>query len=279
MSGWAGIALALRGPGEDELGSRVPTYLHPVGGRCLSWHVLRSLFDAEEPADSVTLLSDQNVGATIAGELPARVCRADPDPAAAWTELVAELGAEVTRVLVVDAAAAGLGPALRELVAGPLDRRIRSAAGETIAAWFGVERAAEAGEPDLEKLGDGLDDVASTAPVPGFIVRDRPSLVRAAALIRARLVELLTERGATFLAPATVVVDVDVTIGVDTVIYPAVVLEGDTSIGSESVIGPGCRLVDAQVGSGVELKGWNYIARARIRNRAVLEPYVRRGFD
>jgi hypothetical protein len=45
------------------------------------------------------------------------------------------------------------------------------------------------------------------------------------------------------------------------------------------VIGPYTRLVDATLGRGVELKGWNYVARTAVRNHAVLEPYVRRGFD
>jgi bifunctional UDP-N-acetylglucosamine pyrophosphorylase/glucosamine-1-phosphate N-acetyltransferase len=85
--------------------------------------------------------------------------------------------------------------------------------------------------------------------------------------------------GVTFLLPASVLVDVDVRIGTDTTIYPGVVLEGDTTIGDETVIGPGCRIIDSWIGSGVELKGWNYVAHTSVRNRAILEPYVRRGFD
>jgi bifunctional UDP-N-acetylglucosamine pyrophosphorylase/glucosamine-1-phosphate N-acetyltransferase len=74
-------------------------------------------------------------------------------------------------------------------------------------------------------------------------------------------------------------VDVDVRIGPDTVIYPGAVLEGQTEIGPECVVGPHSRVIDATIGRGVELKGWNYITRTSIRNHAVLEPYVRRGFD
>ncbi len=85
--------------------------------------------------------------------------------------------------------------------------------------------------------------------------------------------------GVTFLEPRSVLADVDVRIGPDTLVYPGVVLEGRTVIGSETVIGPGCRIIDSQVGSGVELKGWNYLVNTNIRNRAVLEPYVRRGYD
>ena len=55
--------------------------------------------------------------------------------------------------------------------------------------------------------------------------------------------------------------------------------EGQTTVGEETVIGPGCRIIDSWVGSGVELKGWNYISRTSVRNRAILEPNARRGFD
>jgi bifunctional UDP-N-acetylglucosamine pyrophosphorylase/glucosamine-1-phosphate N-acetyltransferase len=87
------------------------------------------------------------------------------------------------------------------------------------------------------------------------------------------------EGGVTFLLPQSVLVDVDVGIGRDTIIYPGVVLEGRTTIGAETVVGPCCRIVNSWVGSGVELKGFNYLSHTSIRNRAILEPHVRRGFD
>jgi bifunctional UDP-N-acetylglucosamine pyrophosphorylase/glucosamine-1-phosphate N-acetyltransferase len=85
--------------------------------------------------------------------------------------------------------------------------------------------------------------------------------------------------GVTFRNPATVVVDSTVSIGADTVVYPGAVLEGRTEIGRECVIGPYSRIVESTIGRGVELKGWNYVTRTTIRNHAVLEPHVRRGFD
>jgi bifunctional N-acetylglucosamine-1-phosphate-uridyltransferase/glucosamine-1-phosphate-acetyltransferase GlmU-like protein len=112
-----------------------------------------------------------------------------------------------------------------------------------------------------------------------FVVRDRFELARAHRRVRDRLVRSLMDAGATFLLPDSAVVDVDVRIGRDSIIYPGVVLEGQTTIGEETVIGPGCRIIDSWVGSGVELKGWNYISNTSVRNRAILEPYVRRGFD
>ncbi|MDP9349840.1 MAG: bifunctional UDP-N-acetylglucosamine diphosphorylase/glucosamine-1-phosphate N-acetyltransferase GlmU, partial [Gemmatimonadota bacterium] len=109
--------------------------------------------------------------------------------------------------------------------------------------------------------------------------RNRRSHARAATLMRDRLVERHMEAGVSFLLPESVWVDFDVRIGRDTMIYPGVVLEGQTTVGEETVIGPGCRIIDSWIGSGVELKGWNYLSHTSIRNRAILEPYVRRGFD
>jgi bifunctional UDP-N-acetylglucosamine pyrophosphorylase/glucosamine-1-phosphate N-acetyltransferase len=104
-------------------------------------------------------------------------------------------------------------------------------------------------------------------------------MAEAALAIHDRLIRRHEAAGVSFVLPATTWVDADVTIGADTVIYPGAVLEGQTKIGSECVIGPYTRLVDATLGRGVELKGWNYVARTAVRNHAVLEPYVRRGFD
>ena len=107
----------------------------------------------------------------------------------------------------------------------------------------------------------------------------REGLARASSTIRDRLVRRLMEGGVTFLLPEAVMVDVDVQIGRDTVVYPWCVLEGKTTIGEETVIGPCCRVDSCWIGSGVELKGFNYLSHTSLRPRAILEPYVRRGFD
>jgi hypothetical protein len=129
-------------------------------------------------------------------------------------------------------------------------------------------------------IGGGLLDPLRRLSEPGaFVVRNREELAVAQRRIRDEIVSALMRAGATFVLPDTVSVDVEVRMGRDTIIYPGVVIEGQTTIGDETVIGPGCRIIDSWVGSGVELKGWNYIAHTSVRNRAILEPYVRRGFD
>jgi len=121
---------------------------------------------------------------------------------------------------------------------------------------------------------DRLSDSRDTS-----IVQNRAQLAATSDRIRRQIVRGHMAAGVTFLLPETVLVDVDVRIGRDSILYPGVVLEGSTTVGDETVIGPGCRIIDSWVGSGVELRGWNYISHTSIRNRAILEPYVRRGFD
>ena len=132
----------------------------------------------------------------------------------------------------------------------------------------------------LAALAEALSAQAHVAaPENSVLVRSRHSLAVAAARIRDRLVRRLMDAGVTVLLPESVLLDVDVRVGRDAVLYPGVLLEGQTTVGEETVIGPGCRIIDSWIGSGVELKGWNFIAQTSVRNRAILEPYVRRGFD
>lgn len=280
MDGWAGIALALRGPREEAMRSRLPTYLHPLAGRPLAWHVLRAISEREPAPRRVLLLAVQPLDPAVVGDLPAEIRTLEPgDDVAAI--LSTTRNSAIRRVLFVDAAAAALWASLTRLVAGPPGRALTARDGGPVAAWL---------ERDAVPAGARADSALAASarlcrpetgadPAEVFAVRDRAALARAGSLIRDRMIDRLMASGVTFLQPETVLVDVDVTIGADAVIYPGVVLEGETSIGAETVIGPGCRIIDSQIGSGVELKGWNYISGSMIRNRAVLEPYVRRGFD
>lgn len=275
MTAWAGLALALRHPDEDAMRSRVPTYIHPLAGRALAWHGLRAVASLEPPPRNLYLLSSAPLDATVIRDLPVQIVETTPE--AWWAAVDGRLPGAVARVLVVDAAAPTLGPALQTLVAAPRDGAVVGASG-ALAVWVDRGRVAELAAGGLDALARGLPAIAAAAE-EDCLVRDRAAFARAGATIRDRLVRELMDGGATFLLPETVHVDVDVRIGADTVVYPSVVLEGNTTIGAETVIGPGCHIIDSWIGSGVELKGWNYIVGTNIRNRAVLEPYVRRGFD
>ncbi len=127
---------------------------------------------------------------------------------------------------------------------------------------------------DTPGLSVKLDD-----PIEMLGINDREQLAEAEAVLRDRIRRRLMAEGVTFMAPESTTVDADVKIGPDTVIYPCVVIEGASAIGREAVIGPFTRIVDAHVGRGAELQGWNSIVRSTVANGAIVKPYVRQGAD
>jgi hypothetical protein len=279
MAGWAGVALALRRAREDAMQSRLPTFLHPLAGRSLAWHVLQAVSSQDPAPAQLFLASREPLDPAVTTGLAVEPLLAEPT--GWWTALARRLDTSIDRILIVDAAAAALSRSLASLIQGPPGRQLTDGAGQPLALWLHREALPSQDDPavQLSRLAALCAAIAPAEPAEAFAVRDRAGLARAGALIRDRLVLRLMERGATVLLPESVLVDVDVVVGSDTIIYPGVVLEGQTTIGAETVVGPGCRIVDSRVGNGVELKGWNYLVGTSIRNRAVLEPYVRRGFD
>ncbi|HHT46385.1 MAG TPA: bifunctional UDP-N-acetylglucosamine diphosphorylase/glucosamine-1-phosphate N-acetyltransferase GlmU [Firmicutes bacterium] len=82
-------------------------------------------------------------------------------------------------------------------------------------------------------------------------VNDRSQLSQAAALMRKKINDGLMRAGVTMIDPLSTYIDAGVEIGVDTVIYPQTVLEGETKVGKGCRLGPGAHLIDTRVGDGV----------------------------
>ncbi len=274
MEGWTGVAYALAPPGAGGLGSRLSKYLHPLAGRPLVWHALQGIASVRPAPRALVVVGGPDLDPGLFADvgIEVHVVHADDgDPAGA---LAGHAG--TGPVLAVDAAALVPLDTLQRLVDG--DRgMIVDSLDRPLAAWLpALPPGAEAG---LDLLRNAIDPGSVSIDADGFAVESRAELARATARVRDRLVRALMDGGATFLLPETVLVDVDVRLGRDTVVYPGVVLEGQTTVGDETVIGPGCRIIDCWIGSGVELKGFNYLSHTSVRNRAILEPHVRRGFD
>lgn len=275
---WSAVVAAL----EDGVTfrSRVSVYLHPLAGRPIIWHVLHTLARVTPPPDDIRLLHAS--GTPVAGP-PDLSVPLELQPVDAGTELIS-LRTAVTapgmRALLDGAAAlvtpATIARALRAAesgVAALVDRR-----DELPPLLVGGEGLALASADDPRRP-SGAHRVAPTSEDELIRITDRHALSDAAIAMRDRLVRDHEAKGVSFVLPATTWIDADVRIGPDTVIYPGTVIEGATDIGAECVIGPYSRIVESRIGRGVEFKGWNYVTRTTIRNRAVLEPYVRRGFD
>jgi bifunctional N-acetylglucosamine-1-phosphate-uridyltransferase/glucosamine-1-phosphate-acetyltransferase GlmU-like protein len=273
---WSAVVAALdRG---DAFRSRVSVYLHPLAGRPIAWHVVRALCEAAPPPDRVRVLHLAEIPMALPTTLPVQLEAEPVQPGNEGLALRAALTTPGVKVLA-DGAAPLIAPSTiaRLLRAG-------EAAPAALMSSDGLALALVGEGPALASAEDPRHPVAPlrvapTTDVELIRVYDRHSLSEAAVAIRDQIVRGHEANGVSFLLPATTWVDADVRIGPDSVIYPGAVLEGQTDIGPECVIGPYSRLVDASIGRGVELKGWNYVTRTAIRNHAVLEPHVRRGFD
>jgi len=274
---WRGVVAAL--DEGEAFRSRVSLYLHPLAGRPMLWHVVSSLLGASTPPSEVLVLHR----AEFTGrppDLPAQVRFKAVKRGDERRAMRAAITAPGSTVLVDGSAALLTSPAI--------DSLLQMARSELAALFSREEEAvavAVAGEgPAVASSQDPFRPAAAVRvplddPYEVLCVTDRHALATAGEVIRDRLVRWHEARGVSFLLPSTTLVEVDVRIGADTVIYPNVALEGATVIGSECVIGPYSRVVESTVGRGSELTGWNYVLRTQVRNHAVLEAYARRGTE
>jgi bifunctional UDP-N-acetylglucosamine pyrophosphorylase/glucosamine-1-phosphate N-acetyltransferase len=88
----------------------------------------------------------------------------------------------------------------------------------------------------------GMEEVAG--------INNRVQLAEADLVIRNRIRTRWMLEGVTMIDPATTYIDVDVTLGQDTILYPGCYLQGQTRVGADCRLGPQARLVDAVVGDG-----------------------------
>ncbi|WP_068188278.1 bifunctional UDP-N-acetylglucosamine diphosphorylase/glucosamine-1-phosphate N-acetyltransferase GlmU [Mycobacterium sp. UM_CSW] len=103
--------------------------------------------------------------------------------------------------------------------------------------------------------GDGravrAQHVADSALVAG--VNNRVQLAELGAELNRRIVAAHQMSGVTVVDPGTTWIDVDVTIGRDTVIHPGTQLLGRTRVGGHCVVGPDTTLTDVSVGDGASV--------------------------
>ncbi len=132
--------------------------------------------------------------------------------------------------------------------------------------------------PDIVKFA-----TSSGEKVAGFIVPDseevlgvnnRPEFSRVEGIIRRRINENLMFSGVTMINPEMTYISPQISIGVDTVIYPNTFIYGDTTIGKGCVIGPFVWIKDSQIGSEVRINFSSYITKAVIENKVTIGPFA-----
>ncbi|MBO3129897.1 bifunctional UDP-N-acetylglucosamine diphosphorylase/glucosamine-1-phosphate N-acetyltransferase GlmU [Dermatophilus congolensis] len=104
-------------------------------------------------------------------------------------------------------------------------------------------------------------------------VNDRVQLARMGAELNRRVCEKWMRQGVTIIDPASTWIDVDVVIGVDTIIRPNVQLLGETTIGADATVGPEATISDSAVGDGTHVRRCE-IDAATIGSAVTVGPYV-----
>ena len=123
---------------------------------------------------------------------------------------------------------------------GALERAPVSASGEL---YLTALAAIGAGE------GAGVFAAAAADPAEAFGVNDRRQLAVVEEVMRHRIRERWLLEGVTMMDPASVYIEADAVVGMDTVILPNTMLLGRTSVGESCEIGPNTVIRDSAVGN------------------------------
>jgi bifunctional UDP-N-acetylglucosamine pyrophosphorylase/glucosamine-1-phosphate N-acetyltransferase len=118
-------------------------------------------------------------------------------------------------------------------------------------------------------VGDGLTVQTVTIEDPAEVIgiNTRVHLAEATAWMQARINHQWMLAGVTIVDPQTTYIEVGVTIGQDTIIWPNTYLQGDTQIGTGCTIGPNAFIHDTQIGNNCQIL-------ASVLEQAVLEDDV-----
>ncbi len=104
-------------------------------------------------------------------------------------------------------------------------------------------------------------------------INSRGDLNRACRILQQNIIDKLSSGGVTVVDPSSVLIEPDVKIGKDTVIYPFTSLMGTTAIGQECVIGPQVKLRNAKISNGCCIE-FSVIENRKIEAGAVVGPFA-----
>jgi bifunctional UDP-N-acetylglucosamine pyrophosphorylase/glucosamine-1-phosphate N-acetyltransferase len=104
-------------------------------------------------------------------------------------------------------------------------------------------------------------------------VNTRVDLAELARIIRDRKNRQVMLAGVTLEDPSSTLIDLDVTVGTDTIIGPSVRLEGRTTIGRRCRIAAGARLTNATVGDDAAVLDYSVVVASQIADGASVGPF------
>jgi bifunctional UDP-N-acetylglucosamine pyrophosphorylase/glucosamine-1-phosphate N-acetyltransferase len=134
-----------------------------------------------------------------------------------------------------------------------------------------VEILARAGHPVLPMRIEDPSEVMG--------INDRIELAAVDRLFRDRKARELMLAGVTIEKPETVMIDVGVEIGIDTVVEPFTQILGKTKIGENCHIGAGCIIEDSELADEVAILPYTIMRKSRFERGSQAGPFARLRFD
>ncbi len=132
--------------------------------------------------------------------------------------------------------------------------------------------------PDLVRIyrqrGRPVETVEVADPDEVRGINSQTELAEVKRIVRQTRNEELMAAGVTIEDPATTYVDMDVTVGPDTVIHPGVFLQGHTRVGARCELHAGVRIVDSTVGDDVTVRNHCVIEGATLARGAEVGPFA-----
>lgn len=132
----------------------------------------------------------------------------------------------------------------------------------------------------LLKQGHKVDAVVTEEQDDIRGINNRVQLHDANTIMKNRINEKWMLEGVTIMDSNSTYISCDATIGMDTVIYPGVIMEGHVTMGENCIIGPQSRIINSQIGNHVKVEA-STILESKVGNETTVGPYayIRPGCD
>ncbi len=112
------------------------------------------------------------------------------------------------------------------------------------------------------------------APEEVLGINNRIELANAEHRMRMAKLESLMLDGVTIIDPNSTFIDLDVKIGIDTIIYPNTIIEGETIIGENCTINPGAHLINSHLANNVFIRDYSLIVDSFLADQTTVGPFA-----
>ncbi|NLK97085.1 MAG: bifunctional UDP-N-acetylglucosamine diphosphorylase/glucosamine-1-phosphate N-acetyltransferase GlmU [Epulopiscium sp.] len=104
-------------------------------------------------------------------------------------------------------------------------------------------------------------------------VNSRAQLSEVTQIMKRRINKKFMDEGVTIIDPENTYIEPDVSIGIDTIIYPGSIIQGETVIGEDCIIGPNTRIEHAKIGNDVSIES-SVVLESEIGSSTTVGPFA-----